>query len=184
MATIWRGGCIIRARFLNRIKEAYDARPDLPLLLADDYFADAVADGAGGLAAGGRRRRAERHPDARRSPRRWPTTTGSGRERLPAALIQGQRDFFGAHTYRRVDKAGTFHTDVGRRPHREGDAMTTTQTPRTSPPPPAPYRIGGDLPVVRLGYGTMQLPGEGVWGAAEGPRRRARACCAAPSRSA
>src|SRR6185437_11256659 len=45
MATIWRGGCIIRARFLNRIKEAYDREPGLPSLLVDDYFTAAVADG-------------------------------------------------------------------------------------------------------------------------------------------
>ena len=78
MARIWRGGCIIRARFLNRITEAYERNPELPLLLADDYFADAVGQLPGGLAPGGRRGRPERHPDARRSPRRWPTTTGSG----------------------------------------------------------------------------------------------------------
>ena len=50
------------------------------------------------------------HRRSRRSPRRWPTTTATARERGPANLIQGLRDFFGAHTYRRVDKEGTFHT--------------------------------------------------------------------------
>ena len=64
MARIWRGGCIIRARFLNRITEAYERNPELPLLLADQYFADAVGDVPAGLAPGGRRGGAERHPDA------------------------------------------------------------------------------------------------------------------------
>ena len=64
MATIWRGGCIIRARFLDRIREAYDETPALPTLLVAPYFADAVAAGVHELAAGGRGRGAGRHPDA------------------------------------------------------------------------------------------------------------------------
>jgi 6-phosphogluconate dehydrogenase len=109
MATIWRGGCIIRARFLDRIRSAYENQPDLPTLLADPYFTDAVAD-------------------AQDAWRRVVTTAitlgvpvpgfstalayydGIRRERSPAALIQGLRDLFGAHTYRRVDREGTFHT--------------------------------------------------------------------------
>ena len=63
MATIWRGGCIIRARFLNRIREAYDADPDLPSLLVAPYFADAVTRRRRLVAAGRVRRRARRHPD-------------------------------------------------------------------------------------------------------------------------
>jgi len=110
MATIWRGGCIIRARFLNRIREAYDADPGLPSLLVAPYFADAVRAGVeswrrvvAAAAAGG-----------------IPTPAfssslayydGMRRDRLPAALIQGLRDNFGAHTYRRVDRDGTFHTE-------------------------------------------------------------------------
>ncbi|MET8757154.1 NADP-dependent phosphogluconate dehydrogenase [Lentzea sp. NPDC004782] len=109
MATIWRGGCIIRAQFLNRIREAYDANPDLASLLVDNYFRDAVQNAE----AAWRRvvvRAVESgvptpgfvsalaYYDALRS------------ERLPAALVQGQRDFFGAHTYRRVDRPGSFHT--------------------------------------------------------------------------
>ena len=110
MARIWRGGCIIRARFLNRITEAYERNADLPLLLADDYFADAVGNG---LAAW-------RRVVAGAAQNGIPTPAfssslayydGIRAERLPAALIQGQRDFFGAHTYRRVDKDGTFHTE-------------------------------------------------------------------------
>ena len=109
MSTIWRGGCIIRARFLDRIKEAYAAQPGLTNLLLADYFRDAVAG-------------------AEQAWRRVIVTAvqvgvpvpgfasslayydGLRRERLATALIQGQRDLFGAHTYRRVDKEGTFHT--------------------------------------------------------------------------
>ena len=109
MARIWRGGCIIRARFLNRIVDAYARNPELPSLLLDDYFRDQTADLVDswrrivGLAA------AQGHP--------IPVFASSlsyydslRAERLPAALIQGQRDFFGAHTYGRVDKPGAFHT--------------------------------------------------------------------------
>jgi 6-phosphogluconate dehydrogenase len=109
MATIWRGGCIIRARFLNRIREAYDNNAELPSLLTDGYFRDAVK-----AAEEAWRRVVVRavesgvptpgfvsalaYYDALRS------------ERLPASLVQGLRDFFGAHTYRRTDKPGSFHT--------------------------------------------------------------------------
>ena len=109
MATIWRGGCIIRARFLNRIKEAYDRDPHLPSLLLDDYFKAAVADG----------QESWRRVVATAVQTGIPTPgfssalayyDGLRAERLPAALIQGLRDLFGAHTYRRVDKDGIFHT--------------------------------------------------------------------------
>src|SRR5215203_3189354 len=105
MATIWRGGCIIRARFLDRIKQAYDRDPDLPTLLVDDYFAAAVADGQD----------AWRNVVATAARIGVPTPgfssalayyDGLRAERLPAALIQGLRDLFGAHTYRRVDRDG------------------------------------------------------------------------------
>jgi len=109
IAAIWRGGCIIRAKFLNRITEAYAADPALPELLTAPYFREALT----------------------RTQAAWrrvvQTAAGAGipapafssslayydglrAQRLPAALIQGQRDFFGAHTYRRIDKDGTFHT--------------------------------------------------------------------------
>jgi len=109
ISKIWRGGCIIRAQFLNRIAEAYDAEPELPVLLTAPYFVEAlgraqdawreivqVAAGAGIPA-----------PAFSSSLAYY---DGLRASRLPAALIQGQRDFFGAHTYRRVDKEGTFHT--------------------------------------------------------------------------
>jgi 6-phosphogluconate dehydrogenase len=112
MATIWRGGCIIRARFLDRIREAYDKDPDLPSLLVAPYFASAVSDGV----ASWRRVVA----DAARAGVPSPAFSSSlayfdglRRERLPAALIQGLRDNFGAHTYRRVDRDGVFHTRWG-----------------------------------------------------------------------
>jgi 6-phosphogluconate dehydrogenase len=110
MARIWRGGCIIRARFLNRITEAYERDANLPLLLADDYFVSAVGES---LAAW-------RRVVAAAAQHGIPTPAfssslayydGIRAERLPAALIQAQRDFFGAHTYRRVDAEGTFHTE-------------------------------------------------------------------------
>jgi 6-phosphogluconate dehydrogenase len=110
MARIWRGGCIIRARFLNRITEAYERNSDLPLLLADDYFADAVGNSLS----------AWRRVVAGAAQNGVPTPAfssslayydGIRAERLPAALVQGQRDFFGAHTYHRVDAKGSFHTE-------------------------------------------------------------------------
>ena len=110
MARIWRGGCIIRAKFLDRITEAYARDPELPLLLADGYFRDAVG---AGLAAWRRIVAQAAHAGV-------PTPAfssslayydGVRAERLPANLIQAQRDFFGAHTYRRVDREGTFHTE-------------------------------------------------------------------------
>ena len=110
MATIWRGGCIIRARFLNRIREAYDADPQLTSLLVAPYFADAVKDGVDSW------RRVV--ADAAKAGVPTPAFSSSlayydglRRPRLPAALIQGLRDNFGAHTYLRVDKPGSFHTE-------------------------------------------------------------------------
>jgi 6-phosphogluconate dehydrogenase len=110
MARIWRGGCIIRARFLNRITEAYERNPDLPLLLADDYFAGAV----GNSLAAWRRVVAGAAQNGIPTPAFSSSLAyydGIRAERLPAALIQAQRDFFGAHTYHRVDKQGVFHTE-------------------------------------------------------------------------
>lgn len=110
MARIWRGGCIIRARFLNRITEAYERNPELALLLSDEYFTNAVSAGLP----------AWRRVVSQAALNGVPTPAfasslsyydGVRAERLPANLIQAQRDFFGAHTYRRVDKEGTFHTE-------------------------------------------------------------------------
>jgi 6-phosphogluconate dehydrogenase len=92
IASIWRGGCIIRARFLNRIKEAFDEQPDLPNLLMAPYFVEAVI----GVPT----------PAFSSSLAYY---DGYRRERSPANLIQGLRDYFGAHGYRRVDREGSFH---------------------------------------------------------------------------
>jgi len=110
IATIWRGGCIIRAKFLNRIVEAYQRDPALHNLLLDRYFTRIV----------------------RKTQRNWraavltaikhgiavPAFSASlayfdsyRQARLPANLLQAQRDFFGAHTYERIDKPGVFHTE-------------------------------------------------------------------------
>jgi 6-phosphogluconate dehydrogenase len=110
IATIWRGGCIIRAQFLNRITEAYARDPKLHNLLFDSYFTDIV----------------------KRTQENWRVAVSAAVDqgipvpafsvslayfdsyrsaRLPANLLQAQRDFFGAHTYERVDKPGVFHTE-------------------------------------------------------------------------
>jgi 6-phosphogluconate dehydrogenase len=110
VATIWRAGCIIRAALLNDIREAFRRSPDLVNLMLDDAFRTAL--------------------DERQEGWRFVIQTAVGlgipvpamsaslayydsyrSERLPANLTQGQRDFFGAHTYRRTDREGVFHTD-------------------------------------------------------------------------
>ncbi|WP_020579819.1 NADP-dependent phosphogluconate dehydrogenase [Actinopolymorpha alba] len=108
MAAIWRGGCIIRARFLDRIREAYAKTPDLPSLLVDPYFAKTVSEGqeswrrvVGVAASAG-----VPVPGFGAALAYY---DGLRRDRLPAALVQGLRDLFGAHTYRRVDADGAFH---------------------------------------------------------------------------
>lgn len=109
IARIWRGGCIIRARFLNDIRQAFERNPDLTNLMVDPKFAQmmntrqsslrqvvalSAESGIPVLAFSS----ALAYYDAYRS------------ERLPANLTQAQRDYFGAHTYRRVDREGVFHT--------------------------------------------------------------------------
>jgi 6-phosphogluconate dehydrogenase len=109
IARIWRGGCIIRARFLNRIADAYEGDKRPATLLEDPYFAEAVADGE----AAWRRVvtiAAQSGVPAPGFSSALAYYDSLASERLPASLIQGQRDFFGAHTYQRVDKDGTFHT--------------------------------------------------------------------------
>jgi 6-phosphogluconate dehydrogenase len=110
MATIWRGGCIIRARFLDRIRAAYDENAGLPSLLVAPYFAAAVRDGVDSW------RQVVAQAAAAGIPAPAFSSSlayydGLRRDRLPAALIQGLRDNFGAHTYRRVDAEGAFHTE-------------------------------------------------------------------------
>jgi 6-phosphogluconate dehydrogenase len=109
VARIWRGGCIIRAAFLDRIRAAYEADPHLVSLLAEKEFAEEIADAQvpwrETVAVAARRGIPAPAFSAALS---YYDTLRAGR--LPAALLQGQRDFFGAHTYQRTDKPGTFHT--------------------------------------------------------------------------
>lgn len=110
VATIFRGGCIIRAQFLQKIKEAFDRNHELPNLLVDPYFQEIMGE----------------YQDALRKvliltiQQGIPAPAFSSAlayydsyrsETLPANLIQAQRDYFGAHTYQRVDKEGFFHTE-------------------------------------------------------------------------
>ncbi|HZK06424.1 MAG TPA: NADP-dependent phosphogluconate dehydrogenase [Actinomycetaceae bacterium] len=110
LARIWRGGCIIRAGFLNDIDAAYKKDPNLPLLMANEAFADKI-----NAAVPSWRRVVVTGVEAGIPLPAFSSSLayfdGIRAERLPAALIQGQRDFFGAHTYKRVDKEGTFHTE-------------------------------------------------------------------------
>jgi len=125
-ARIWRAGCIIRAAMLEEIRAAFARQPSLPNLLLHGAFRDQVR---------------EREASWRRAANLMiecglpaPATTASlayfdayRAERLPANLIQALRDYFGAHTYRRVDREGTFHTDWT-----EGGPGTRENTPRNS----------------------------------------------------
>jgi 6-phosphogluconate dehydrogenase len=112
LATIWRGGCIIQARFLDRIKEAYENEEAAANLLVMPYFRDAVAD-----AQDAWRRVISTAVELGVPVPAFSSSLayydGYRRERGPANLIQGLRDFFGAHTYRRVDREGSFHTRWG-----------------------------------------------------------------------
>ena len=109
VAKIWRGGCIIRAQFLNRITDAYRKDENLLSLLFDDYFIAAIA----GTVSSWREIVAMAALTGVPSPAFASSLSyyaGLRAERLPAALVQGQRDFFGAHTYKRVDAEGSYHT--------------------------------------------------------------------------
>jgi 6-phosphogluconate dehydrogenase len=112
IAMIWRGGCIIRARFLQKIKEAYGRAPGLANLLLDPFFAGVIAKQQGDW----------RWAVATAARAGVPTPAFSSAlayydsyrcERLPHNLLQAQRDYFGAHTYERVDRARGefFHLD-------------------------------------------------------------------------
>jgi 6-phosphogluconate dehydrogenase len=109
VSKIWRGGCIIRAQFLNRIADAYGKNENLLSLLFDDYFAKAIDASLTSW------RSVVAHSSLAGIPNPAFASSlsyydGLRAERLPAALVQGQRDFFGAHTYKRVDREGVFHT--------------------------------------------------------------------------
>ncbi len=109
IATIWRGGCIIRARFLDRIMEAYANDPQLQNLILGDYFRDSIVRCEGAW----RRIVALAATHGVAAPAFSSALAyfdGFRRARGPANLLQGLRDYFGAHTYRRLDKPGSFHT--------------------------------------------------------------------------
>ena len=134
IATIWRGGCIIRAKFLNRIVEAYRRDPALHNLLLDRYFTKII----------------------RKMQRNWRVAVSTAikhgvavpafsaslayfdsyrQTRLPANLLQAQRDFFGAHTYERIDKPGIFHTEWIESDQKPAERPTEPKTP-------APHHAG------------------------------------------
>ena len=124
IALMWRGGCIIRSAFLDNIREAFDKNPDLENLLLDPYFKDKVVNAQSGW----RNVVAEAARNGLPAPALSAALNyfdGYRSERLPANLLQAQRDYFGAHTYERVDKprGEFFHTNwTGR----GGDTASTT----------------------------------------------------------
>ena len=110
IAKIWRAGCIIRARFLDRIADAYATDRALVSLLAAPFFTSAVAE-AGPAWRSVVARAATQGVPAPAFASLLAYYDGLRADRLPASLIQAQRDFFGAHTYGRVDRPGVFHTE-------------------------------------------------------------------------
>ena len=124
IALMWRGGCIIRSAFLGKIKEAYDKNPELNNILLDDYFRDTVV----GAQEGWRRVAVNAITTGVPAPCLTAALNyfdGYRTARLPANLLQAQRDYFGAHTYERIDKprGEFFHTNwTGR----GGDTSSST----------------------------------------------------------
>jgi 6-phosphogluconate dehydrogenase len=110
IARIWRGGCIIRASLLEDVRQAYAAEPGLPNLLVSERFAGTVREGYDLLKATVINAVSCDVP-AMAFAASLNYLGALASERLPANLIQGQRDLFGAHTYRRIDREGMFHTD-------------------------------------------------------------------------
>jgi 6-phosphogluconate dehydrogenase len=112
IALMWRGGCIIRSRFLGKIKEAFDKNPQLTNLLLDDFFSQTLNN----YQAAWRRAIIKAIETGAPTPAFSTALAfydGYRTARLPANLLQAQRDFFGAHTYERVDKprGEFFHTN-------------------------------------------------------------------------
>ena len=163
MATIWRGGCIIRAQFLDRIKEAYADEPDLTTLLTTPYFVDAVTNGVDAW-----RRVVATAAQAGRADPGVLVVPGLLRRPAPRAAARG------ADPGRCATTSARTPTDAS-----TGRARSTPRGPATTPSRrchedhqhgetsqhrPARSRSAATSPVVRLGYGTMQLTGDGVWG--------------------
>ena len=131
IATIWRGGCIIRAKFLNRIVEAYGRDPGLHNLLLDSYFTGIIRDTQDNwrVAVSAAVEHGVAVPAFSASLGYFDSYRSA---RLPSNLLQAQRDFFGAHTYERVDKPGVFHTEWIESGHKpvEKTAEPKPSTPR------------------------------------------------------
>lgn len=134
IATIWRGGCIIRAKFLNRIVDAYKRDSALRNLLLDSYFTDIIKNMQDDwrVAVAAAVEYGVAVPAFSASLAYFDSYRSA---RLPSNLLQAQRDFFGAHTYERVDKPGVFHTEWI-----ESD-REPTQKP-AEPKPPTPHHAG------------------------------------------
>ncbi|HEY4271148.1 MAG TPA: NADP-dependent phosphogluconate dehydrogenase [Candidatus Udaeobacter sp.] len=128
IATIWRGGCIIRAKFLNRIVEAYRRNAGLENLLLDRYFTRAIrkAQPKWRLAVCTAIKHGVPIPAFSASLAYFDSYRSA---RLPANLLQAQRDFFGAHTYERIDKPGAFHTDWAALDQEQPEKPTEPKTP-------------------------------------------------------
>jgi 6-phosphogluconate dehydrogenase len=110
IARIWKGGCIIRAKLLDPIRTAFQSQPDLKNLMLAPHFSKLLNKTGGSL------RRVVRTATDLGTPIPALSNTlayldGYRSKRLPANLLQAQRDYFGAHTYRRIDKEGKFHTE-------------------------------------------------------------------------
>jgi 6-phosphogluconate dehydrogenase len=128
IATIWRGGCIIRAKFLNRIVQAYQRDPALHNLLLDKYFTKIIkkAQRNWRVAVSTAIKYGVAVPASSASVAYFDSYRSA---RLPANLLQAQRDFFGAHTYERIDKPGTFHTDWIESDQKPVEKPTEPKTP-------------------------------------------------------
>ncbi|MFL6593840.1 MAG: NADP-dependent phosphogluconate dehydrogenase [Chthoniobacterales bacterium] len=133
IATIWRGGCIIRAKFLNRIVEAYARDPKLHNLLLDSFFRDIIAKTQHNwrIAVSAAIEHGVAAPAFSASLAYFDSYRSA---RLPSNLLQAQRDFFGAHTYERVDKPGVFHTEW----------MQAETHPQEKPAEPKPAARSGE----------------------------------------
>src|SRR5438128_413797 len=128
VATIWRGGCIIRAIFLNRIVQAYGRDPALHNLLLDRYFTRAIkkAQPKWRLVLSAAIKHGVAAPAFSASLAYFDSYRSA---RLPANLLQAQRDFFGAHTYERIDKPGVFHTEWIESDQKSAERPTEPKTP-------------------------------------------------------
>src|SRR5207248_6697750 len=128
IATIWRGGCIIRAKFLNRIVQAYRRDAALHNLLLDRYFTRAIkkAQSKWRLVLAIAIKHGVATPAFSASLAYFDSYRSA---RLPANLLQAQRDFFGAHTYERIDKPGFFHTDWTQSDHKPIEKATRAKEP-------------------------------------------------------